>query len=223
MLRHTKMVSELWAKQDYHSGERAALLKAVAVAFPEVVRVLYPGCWVDVSASFVWPHVTYVDNDKAAARFFADTASVDALIETHHDDVGGHNKARTWEWVPHDYTAASLPVGEPGSFDALLSFYAGPVTHSCARFVRPGGIIVANDSHGDAGVAAVTDGLRLVAVVLQSGQRTYSVTTSALSKYMVPKKAADVGLSRDELLARGKGVPFTVPAAAYVFKVETPK
>jgi SAM-dependent methyltransferase len=222
MLRHTKMVSELWAKQDYHSGERAALLKAVAVVFPEVVRVLYPGCWVDVSASFVWPHVTYVDNDKAAARFFADAASVDALIETHHDG-GGHNKARMWEWVPHDYAAASLPVGKPGSFDALLSFYAGPVTHSCARFVRPGGIIVANDSHGDAGVAAVTDGLRLVAVVLQLGPRTYSVTTSALSKYMVPKKAADAGLSRDELLARGKGVPFTVPAAAYVFMVETPK
>ena len=71
---------ELWREQDRHPGERVLLLAAVADAF-EIERVLYPGSWVDVAASFVFPDVVYVDTDPRAARFFADGAGVAQLAE----------------------------------------------------------------------------------------------------------------------------------------------
>jgi hypothetical protein len=43
----------------------------------EASRVLYPGSFVDVAASFVFPAVTYVDSDGRAAKFFDDVEGVD--------------------------------------------------------------------------------------------------------------------------------------------------
>lgn len=212
------MVADLWARQDQHGGERTALFAAVANAYPGLNRVLYPGSWVDVSASCVFPHVAYVDSDKQAARFFKDPGPVDALIASLRP---AHLGAGTWNWHAGDYMAADLPVGDEGSYDALLSFYAGPITDTCRRFVRRGGIVVANNSHGDAGIAAATPELALVGVVLRRGPKKFAVVTKNCDSYMVPKRPADADLGRDELIARGRGVAFTKPAAAaYVFKVQ---
>jgi hypothetical protein len=52
---------ELWAKQDKHS--------AIADAI-EADNVFYPGSYVDIPPSFVFPSVTYLDIDKRTPRFF---------------------------------------------------------------------------------------------------------------------------------------------------------
>ena len=41
-------------------------------SFIDAERALYPGSYVDLAPSFVWPSVTYVDTDRRAAQFFAD-------------------------------------------------------------------------------------------------------------------------------------------------------
>ena len=61
----------LWEKQDQHRGDRHRLFTAVAAAI-DVESVLYPGSYVDLAPSFVWPQVTYVDIDKRAEQFFED-------------------------------------------------------------------------------------------------------------------------------------------------------
>ena len=71
--------SDLWAKQDHHEGDRLRLFTAVS-KWIDVRTVLYPGSWVDVAPSIVWPEVTYVDTDNHAAQFFDDTEGVREII-----------------------------------------------------------------------------------------------------------------------------------------------
>ena len=59
--------------------DQVDLFAVLAAAYP-IQRVLYPGSYLDVSPSFVFPSVTYVDTDRRAKRFFADAASVRALV-----------------------------------------------------------------------------------------------------------------------------------------------
>ena len=46
--------------------------------------MFYPGSYVDLAPSFVFGSVTYLDADKRAPRFFADTDGVLELIAQHH-------------------------------------------------------------------------------------------------------------------------------------------
>lgn len=55
----------LWNEQNRHAGDRPALFAAAADVLGEG-RVLYPGSFVDVAASFVFPDVVYVDSDARA-------------------------------------------------------------------------------------------------------------------------------------------------------------
>ena len=71
--------AEFWEAQNWHPGDRQRLYRAVADAAP-ADRVLYPGSYVDLAPSFVWPSVTYVDTDRRARRFFADGDGVRAII-----------------------------------------------------------------------------------------------------------------------------------------------
>lgn len=105
-----------------------------------------------------------------------------------------------------------------------MSFYAGPITEYCRRFVKQGGLIVANNSHGDAGIAALTPDVDLVGVVLEEHKENdgrFVVHTEDCAQFVIPKRAADKTLTRAELIERGRGVPFTrAEAAAYVFRVK---
>ena len=69
----------LWEKQYEMVGDRVDIFTAVA----EVVgarSLLYAGSYVDITPSFVWPSVTYVDVDKRANRFFGDADGVAELV-----------------------------------------------------------------------------------------------------------------------------------------------
>ena len=66
--------SRLWEVQNRHPGDRESLFAAVA-AFTEVGAVLYPGSWADVTASFVFDSVIYVDSDSKAAYMLANMVS----------------------------------------------------------------------------------------------------------------------------------------------------
>lgn len=77
---------KLWDKQNQHVGDRQRLFQAVAHAIPQATTVLYPGSYVDVAPSFIWPSVTYVDLDRRAARFFGDREGVDELLNENGAD-----------------------------------------------------------------------------------------------------------------------------------------
>ncbi|MEO5779444.1 class I SAM-dependent methyltransferase [Arthrobacter sp. PAMC25284] len=196
-----------WSRYRNSIGDRSGMFGALARAWaPE--RALYPGSYVDLSPSTVIPAVTYVDTDRRAEAFFGDVDLVRA--ELHGRTVPG--AGTEVEFLAADYTTA-LAVPDQG-FDLLISLYAGPVWENCRRYLKPGGLLLANASHGDASLAALDPTLRLEAAVTHRGE-TYLLDTDRLDRYLVPKNPDG---NRPELIrAAGRGVGYTRPAFAYVF------
>ncbi|MFV1441939.1 hypothetical protein VWZ88_14695 [Phaeobacter sp. JH20_36] len=196
----------LWEKHDQHKGDRWRLFQAVNAALP-ARHVLYPGNYVDVAPSFVYDDVTYADMDKRAAAFFADNEGVRQIICDHGGNVGGR-----FMFVHGDYRSLDL---EPGSFDLLISLYAGFISEPCGHFLRIGGHLLVNSSHGDAALAALDPRFKLNAVVTSANGR-YRVTDQNLDGYMVPKKEQTI--TRESLMKSGRGIAYTKSPFAYVFE-----
>ncbi len=157
------------------------------------------------------PSVTYVDTDRRAARFFADAD----LVASELADRTRPGAGIEVRFLPADY-ATDLPVPESG-FDLLVSLYAGPVLQHCRRYLRPGGPVLANASHGDAGLAALDPGLELVAAVLHRDGR-YRLDTGTLRAYLVPRKPE--AAEPERIRRSGRGIAYTTAAFAYGFRVE---
>jgi hypothetical protein len=150
--------------------------------------------------------VAYVDTDRRAARYFADSDLV-------RSELGGRSGPEPRvDFVAADYTS-ELPWVH-GSFDLLISLYAGPVWEHCRPYLRSGGLLLANASHGDASLAALDRDLHLVAAVLHRDGR-YRLDTEDLERYLVPRRAA--AADAEAIRRSGRGIAYTKPAFAYLF------
>lgn len=198
----------LWEKQDRHHGDRHRLFMAVAAAV-DVERVLYPGSFVDLAPSFVWPLVTCVDIDRRAGQFFGDEVGVQQLLVEHGVEPHSHSV----RFINADYTdPVELAEGE---FDLLISLYAGFVSEACTRHLRVGGTLLVNPSHGDAAMASIDPRYRLSAVVT-SRSGNYTVDARNLDTYLVTKRGVEV--TRESLHDSGRGVDYTRSPFAYLFE-----
>jgi len=196
--------------EKHYGGDRArrGLFDALA-AWRSFERVLYPGGFIHVTASFVFPSVTYIDNDHGAARFFSRPGNVRSFVD--------RNKAYT-ENTELRFHNANYERGfdEPDdSFDLLISLYAGFVSEPCRRYLKVGGILVANNSHGDAGLAYINPEYRLIAVLKGQGERL-RVVKEDLDAYFKPKK--EIKVTEELLRKRGHALGYTRSAPAYLFR-----
>lgn len=174
-----------------HMAARIPLWEKVR-DFSGAETVLYPGSYVDVSPSFVFPHVTYVDMDKRCPKFFF------------------HNR----ENVPNEYVFIHQDYLEPmavAPVDLLISQYAGPISDHCGDHVKPGGHLLANNSHADAGLAALDPNWELVGTLQKN-----AISTENLAEYFQPKpgRVADP----EEMRHSQKGVAYTKTAQNYLFQ-----
>lgn len=198
----------LWERQDRPVGDRQRLYAAVA-EFVDAAGVLYPGSYVDLAPSFVWPAVTYVDIDHRATQFFNDESGVQELLAQH----GAGPETRQVRFIEADY-AAGLDLDD-GVFDLLISMYAGFVSESCTRYLRIGGALLVNPSHGDVAMASIDHRYRLTAVVT-SRSGTYKVSSRNLDSYLLPRR--DVDVTKASLHATGRGIAYTRSPFAYLFE-----
>lgn len=198
-----------WTRYRESIGDRSSLFAAIVDGWP-IDRALYPGSYVDLSPSVAVPRVTYVDTDARAAAFFADPARVAREL------VGRTRRGAAAQvtFLAADYTRR-LDVPD-ASVDLLISLYAGPVWEHCRHYVRPGGWLLANTSHGDASLAALDPQLRLVGVAHQRDSH-YRVSVDRLEEYLVPRRPEAV----DPVAIRrsGRGIAYTKSAFAYLFQV----
>jgi len=198
--------AELWAKQDQHQGDRWRLFSAVA-EYVDASTVLYPGSYVDLAPSFVFDSVTYLDVDKRAAKFFADTDGVRGIVADHDGPVDPDIT-----FIHADYRSdLDLPADH---FDLLVSLYAGFITEHCTRHLRIGGSLLVNPSHGDAAMASIDPRYELTGVVVASNGN-YRVATSDLDTHLIPKKPQSVTV--ETLHESGRGIGYTKSAFAYLF------
>ena len=191
-------------------GDRTPLLAMVADRYP-VTLALYPGSSVDITPSFAFRSVTYVDSTKRTAEFFEDTEAIERLIENRKRYKGPFDVG----FLPMDYTEP-LPETD-GSFELLLSFSAGFVSEACKRYLSPGGWLLADDSDGDASLAAIDPDFSLVGVVSLQRDGRFRFVTDSLDGYMIPKRATEV--TAESLRSRRKGMSYTRTAYAYLFQL----
>lgn len=188
--------------------ERRALFQSLQEKF-NIQRALYPGSFAHITPSFYIPHVVYVDSDKQAKKFFQDEAGVGEII--------AKNKIYTQEpdfqFLPLDYYQP-LDLAEQ-SFDFLISSYAGFVSQPGKKYLRIGGVLLANNSHGDAGLANIDQDYKLIGVI-NGRQEKYTISEKNLDDYFIPKK--QITLTREYLEQLGKGVGYTKTANSYIFK-----
>ncbi len=206
--RMTGVAQKMWAEQDREQGDRWRLFTAVAGSV-HAERVLYPGSFVDIAPSFVFPSVTYIDTDKRAAKFFDDVHGVRAIVAAH--DGAPASPDITFRHA--DYTS-ELGL-EPESFDLLVSLYAGFVSEACTEYLRVGGTLLVNPSHGDAAMASIDPRYRLAAVV-KARSGTYRIAADRLENHLVPKKPIEITPAM--LHERGRGIAYTTAPFAYLFQ-----
>ncbi len=205
-------IGRLYAGYDArHPDDRSQLFEALSVA-ADADRVLYPGSYIDIAPSFHFDDVTYVDTDRRAERFFAQHDLVRDVVATRR---GARGRMRSFRLAFHhlDYTA-DLPVPDE-SVDLLISLYAGFISEHCGRYLRPGGHLLVNSSHGDAAMASIDPRFNLVAVVERRNSH-YRLAAERLDEYLIPKRGTPP--THDELHQLGRGIACTRSAAAYVFE-----
>lgn len=193
--------------EKWHSSkgyELASLFEKTAEHFG-IQSALYPGCYMHITPSFYIPKVVYVDSEKPAKKFF-DDENVVAYIESR----------KTYDEYP-DVTfyhqSYNDPIDEPEeSFDLLISQYAGFVAPTTKKYLKKGGILLANNSHGDAGLASIDSDFKFVAVETSSG----NIFEKNLDQYFIPKK--DIKITESYLKDLGRGLGYTKTAPHYFFQ-----
>lgn len=201
--------------EKYHVSrhdERLGLFQSVRAEFG-VSRGLYPGCFVHVTPSFVIPEMYYVDSDRNSNRFFSDGTARELVERNRVSD-----EPSFLEFHFQDYRT-KIPVDD-SNVELLISQYAGFVSENCKQYLTRGGYMIANNSHGDAGLAACDRDFRLVAVVNRRGDR-WSLDTHSLSDYFIPKSRTvpqEPSELANHIRRLGKGIGYTKTATDYVFE-----
>lgn len=208
----TDKAPELYRKYFFDRNfERLDLFQRIDEKY-DIQRVLYPGSYVHITPSFFFPDVVYVDSDKKAKKFFDNQKLLQDFVYRRKNYL--QKTKVTFHFA--DYRNSIDEIEE--SFDLLISQYAGFVGQHCKRYLKKGGLLLANNSHGDAGVAALDDGYRLIAVV-QSRSGKYRISETNLEQYFVPK-ASKVHATKEYLLELGRGMGYKKSASVYVFRRE---
>ena len=211
MIAMTKQENEAFeAYQKYYIDrdyEQVDLFRLLKDRFG-ISKAIYPGCYIHVSPSFVFPEVVYIDSDKNAKKFFKTEGLLGIVME--RKEYPGDPKI-----VFYGIDYQELIEDYRSKFDLLISQYAGFIAEPCKPYLRPGGYLLVNNSHGDAGMAFIDPDYELVAAV-HRGKGKYRISTDSLEAYFIPKK--DITVTRELLLERGKGVGYTRTAPLYLFK-----
>ena len=187
--------------------ERRELFEMLASSLG-VDSCLYPGSFVHCTPSFYFRECCYVDTDTRAVRFFKSATVREFIGEQatygEEPEIRFHQQSYEQE----------LPE-EDESFDLLLSLYAGFISPSCRRYLKVGGHLVVNNSHGDASMASLDDAYRFVGAV-QCGSRRCRLDTTDLDRYFVPTRELDI--TQAFLRKMKRGVSYTRQASCYVFE-----
>jgi len=122
-----------------------------------VEGVLYPGSWIHLTGSLVFPYVVYVDFFAKMESMFNDPELLE-YIETYSETA---NKP-TIKFHRADYREGMEERKE--SFDLLISLSSGFVSKYCKPYLRKGGLLFVNNEHYDASMAYVDSDYMLIGV-----------------------------------------------------------
>ena len=190
--------------REYEQVDLFRLLKAEY----KISNAIYPGSFIHISPSFVYPTVVYIDSDKHAIRYFQ-SGFLGEIVEERKE------YPEASEIIFHGIDYRQLIDDYRSRFDLLISQYAGFIAGVCKPYLKPGGYLLVNNSHGDAGMASIDPDYQLIAAVHRRGGK-YRLSTTSLADYFIPKN--NIKVTRELLLERKKGFGYTRTAALYLFQ-----
>lgn len=199
---------DLYKKYFVDKGdERVALFRVLAETF-NIEAGLYPGSFVHITPSLVIPRMVYVDMDKRCENFFKSEVT-GAFV----DDNREYEKPASYRFHKMDFSK-ELPE-KSASFDLLISLYAGCISKYCGEYLKTGGILLSNNSHGDAPLAYLDNRFSFIGVIKRKGDR-FTYSEKDIDSYFIPKgkKVLDAASIEKTM----KGPAYTKVAYAYVFK-----
>lgn len=183
-------------------GDRKKIYERVQKNYG-IQSALYPGSHIDIAPSFFMPKVTYIDNFKGAIKFFRDRKTIHEYIQLNKT----YEKEAEIQFVGEDYSTIALDV----KYDLIISQYAGFVGQYTKKFLKAGGYLLCNDSHGDATLAYFDEAFEFVGVL--DGDK---ITSLNLHKYF--KLKGDKKVDIEDVKKNMKGPKYSHPMENYIFR-----
>lgn len=206
-----KQINPLSLYKKYHidrEDERQGIFTILAEKF-RIKTALYPGSFVHITPSFAISKVVYVDSYEKAKNFFNNPEVYDFI-----------NKNKSYKEDPEitfhlkDY---QKDIGElRESFDLLISQYSGFVSLYCKKYLKVDGLLIANNSHGDASMASIDNDYEFIGVFKKRSTKKYIFSDTNLDTYFIPKKP--IKITKTYLKQIQKGIGYTKSASSYLFK-----
>jgi hypothetical protein len=172
-----------------------------------IKSAIYPGCHVDIAPSLYIPKVVYIDNFKGAIKFFKYLDDIKAHINQHKEYTEDCNIL----FFGQDYTQ---PIDMP-TCDLIISQFAGFVGQETKQYLRLGGYLLCNDSHGDATLARFDKDFKLVGVIDESN----TIDNTKLEEYFVLPNGKNIDLNA--VKNSMKGLLYSLTAENFLFQKVT--
>ena len=185
--------------RDYRESPHGHNLHGVFRAVRDLIgvqHVVYPGSYVHLTPSLVFPHVCYVDSVKG---FGAAMQSSDVLPWL----VAHKEYPEPVELTAIETTYDQIPPSLLASFGLMVSLNAGAISQACKRQLVPGAHLLVNDGHYDAARAHVDADYTLVAAFSADG--SCELDEDSLRGYFVSKKGQT--LTREMLAENEQRAP----------------
>ena len=206
-MNNTISSAELYKEYMQKVGDRTELFELLEKKF-EIKSALYPGSYIDITPSFFYRKTVYIDNFKKTNKFFTKRDLMNLIL-----------KYKKYEGEPilkfyfRDYTKNIEELDK--NFDLLISLYAGFVSKYCKNYLKKEGLLLVNNSHGDASMADLDKAFSLYSVIYRSNRKFY-LSQKNLEQYFVPKKELEI--SMEYLEKKMKGIGYKKTASFYLFK-----
>ncbi len=188
-------------------GDRSELFELLGSEYT-IKSAIYPGSHIDITPSLFYYRTTYIDNFKKAEKFFAKPDLLNYIVKNKK-----YEEDPIVKFYFKDYRKDINELVK--SFDLLISLYAGIVSKYCKKYLKQGGILLVNNSHGDASMANLDSNFKLIGIINRSNKKLY-YNQKNLETYFIPKKEREI---TEEYLERTmKGIGYKKTASFYLFK-----
>lgn len=190
------------------AGDRYDVFKGISQQY-SIKKALYPGSYVHITPSLIIPEVIYVDTDKKAINFFKKEKEIVDFIENNKM----YKESSKIRFEPIDYWEEITVFN--GHVDLLISQFAGFVSQACKKYLKKGGILLANDSHGDATMANEDDDFEFVGI-LKYIKGNYIIESDNLERYFIQRGGKPIDMDKVRKLM--KGPKYVIASDYYVFR-----
>ncbi len=175
----------------------------------EIRKVFYPGSHVHITPSLIFTDVVYADSFQNTHNFFEDPQTIE-FIRKHKE----YAKEPLIRFYQQDYNKPFPDL--VNEFDLLISQYAGFVGQATKVYLKAGGLLVCNNSHGDASMAAIDPEYELLGVYRRVNDQKFNISTKGLKEYLIPKNG--IQTTKEHLLKSQRGIAYIKSPSGYIFR-----